>query len=331
MFKMSCVLAVVGLVLAGCTDGGSDSSAPPSSAAPDPAMTRIEAGMCFSGTVKDEDDVAPDPATSVGCDDPHSWETIAVLDIPARFLKGSTDEEKLANRTELAKTERSKFSQRFAQKMFPRCYRELWRVTGVDAISDEDLYPTGRFGSDSVWLNVTPPQQWTEGTPQAICSVFFHGATPDSKSERGSVSQWKPLKLTSDSSETITSGYLTGGYPVSLRQCSPGSCTKRHDAEVLWRFNARAVFAKDFLAGQNPKAVDNQAHQEILRFCGDALRKVRGNDAISGAAGWRFYDEDVENGVLDDDEGVLMLGCSYLRPGNFPAGWHAWNLDGRAA
>src|SRR5688572_30224284 len=83
--------------LAGC--GGSDEK-------PKPDAADIKAGVCIASDIADEDDRAPDLDSVVDCSEPHVYEILDVVDLPKEALAGKTDEEKLANRKDLATIEK---------------------------------------------------------------------------------------------------------------------------------------------------------------------------------------------------------------------------------
>lgn len=319
------MIVVAGLVLAGC--GGESAGKQDDRAPADPAMTRIEAGMCFAAAMPDGTGIAPDPATAVDCDQPHSWETITVQAIPARDLAGATDEEKLAHRAELAGADPlSDESREFAEQFAPQCRQEIRQMSGLAGISDADLNVTSKFGGDIMWFTLTPAAQWTSGAPEMICSVMFHQQVPEQGADESDPEAWKPLQLRSATKDPILTTYLTDGFPTELRVCYPNGCDEDHVTETLWRFDARAVFGKDFLAGTDPLNPPEEASRRINELCLAALQRVPGHETASGGIGWGFLADTMEAPVVHD-RAYLSLGCQYSHEAALGSGWHAWSSD----
>jgi len=268
-------LVVLGLSLSGCTKA-------------DNADPVIKAGTCIAEDVADANDRAPELSSVVDCSQPHVYEVLAVIDLPAAALAGETQQEKLANRTDLATVDQKKPSSRkraFTSFTDRRCAIALQEFAGYDAVELGSTDARAAMvvpvlaGSVTVpWVNVSPKEQWLNDERQAICSARFSAAQ-----KPGSTAAAPAKSVSSTDSKPIIAKASTPHLPVSLRQCTSydakgtrtlTSCDRRHYSEILFNFSAKAVMGQEFVDAVDPDSLTDEQYAELDKICAPALASV---------------------------------------------------------
>jgi hypothetical protein len=166
------------------------------------------------------------------------------------------------------------------------CATSLQRVTGYD-----EVHPGGVKAAEAhvipALLGVTPgytvmpEKEWLEGRQQVVCSARFEDLRSKSSGRRPT----RPRASPDDA--LLLSSVRSASFPVGLRPCraydqprkkvSLASCTRPHVAEMLFSFEAAAVFDQKFLnrlkKNPTPKLFDR-----FDRVCAEALPVLLGQD-----------------------------------------------------
>jgi hypothetical protein len=256
----------------------------------------IEPGVCIANDTKDQGDLVPDLMSIVGCDTPHVYEVYDIIDLPSAALSGSTRQERIENRDDLAlpselpddSAERQAFEQ-FAER---ECASSLQRVTGLDELELRDasaesaqVVPALR-GINAPWYTVMPEKEWLHGRRQVVCSARFEepdhhdpGRTP-AKPQTSADTRMLITKV-SDKSLPIEFRQCRA-YDKKRRQVSSRSCAEPHVDEALFYFEADEVFNGKFIQGlvERPTARKFDQFDEV---CTDALPHLLGPDVDRSA------------------------------------------------
>jgi len=297
------------ILLIGLTGCGSDSEKP--------KAAEIKAGDCIAKDIADEDDRGPDLNSVVDCSEPHVYEILDVVDLPKEALKGKTEKERLANRTDLATTESDEDEQtsaewdaylKFGQRV---CNSALRTMAGYDDIAVNGIeaekagvVPVLGGQAQGPWFNVMPARQWLDGKRQIICSVRFTEPVPkDIDEEFPEDLDVKPVS--SKNGKPLITTASSPGFPARFRQCtvfdakevsSIVGCDKQHYSENLFTFNADAVFDAGFMKGLNQNKPTDAEYEAFDRACRGAFPSVMGKDydkskvRSSGFPGFRWGD-----------------------------------------
>ena len=283
------LLLLFGLVLTGCGGGDSNPKTTPD----------VQAGTCVAKEIDDEDDKAPDLNSVVDCSKPHVYEITDVIDLPDAALSGKTDEEKLANRKDLATTESDEGEENSAQFdaytafAFPACRAALTTATGYDGIAvdgvdakEAGLMPLLGGQIQPLWFNVMPKEQWLEGKRQVICSARYTEPAPKDFDE--DYPEDLPTKpVSSENSKPLLAAASSSSFPVVFRWCTTWDekeknvnvgCDKQHYSENLFQFNAIEVLDQDFVNKIKPKKATDAEYKELDRVCAKTLPQVMSKD-----------------------------------------------------
>ncbi|GAA3519101.1 hypothetical protein GCM10022234_13300 [Aeromicrobium panaciterrae] len=280
--------------LAAC--GGSDSGGPHDTKGDEPAkLVEPRSGQCIGTEVPDGDDLAPDMTSVVQCSELHSYEIVAVVDIPADMLSGTTDTEKLARRTELATIsgEDTELRKRLRTEVYSLCDGPFREATGLGqaTVVKKSATEVGLKlppGPVSQWYNLSPPKLWLKGTAQAICSFRFAPETEDDV-----VSKVTPIR--SNTTNPAMSSYLSRKLPAGLRSCWDNTadkavpCDGPHDQELMWIIDMKAVYGKDYLKGANLEDVKDADFTKLADACVEPYNQTGGHLAGRIGMGFRFF------------------------------------------
>ena len=274
-------LAVVTAVLAGCGEQEPEKDPGP----------RIASGVCVAQQTTDQGNIVPDFSTIVDCTERHTYEVFGQLDVPRQAITGTTRSQRAANRDDLAlPRELTRDSnQRVAFEKFAdrECLRSWQTITGYARVepngtkaADAEVLPA--FLGVTLGYSVVPEKEWLEGRQEVLCHARFEEPETAQGGERDARPRSSPT------SALLVSGALSPGFPAELRACRAyendkretilmRSCTDRHVAEVLFFFEADAVFGKGFVERirkrPTPKKFDR-----FDQACADALPVLLGND-----------------------------------------------------
>ncbi len=269
--------AILAITLAGCGD---------SEEKPKPAAAEVKAGDCVAKDIADENDRAPDLDSIVACSEPHVYEIVEVVDLPEKALSGTTDEEKLANRKDLATwptgEEEEPTSQKIAYYEFTdtACVDEYIRVSGLGDVSvngvdakDANVAPALEAGFHQ-WINVTPRDQWLDGKRQLICSFRF------GEVEAGTYDETPPARLvTSKTDKALFTTLGSSDLPAELRSCDETNhCDRQHGSETLFHFDAQSVLDEKLVNGIDPEKPTDQQLKQLDRTCEDAVPSLMDED-----------------------------------------------------
>lgn len=264
--KFALVSVGLALVLTGCSD---DSPAPP------------EAGQCFAQEVRDGSDVAPDFGSEVSCTEPHVYEVVEVLPIPDQYLSGESDDELLENRSELADVSdaASDSATSMREEVYPRCSPAVRQAAGLSDLTAQgataDELDVSLSGLQSVWFNLTSPEQWVDGQTDVVCMIRY-------QSDSDGDGPQPLLPVTSPDERPLITRYTDGSvWPTELRTCfAPDAgddiaCDEPHDQEVLFRLDARAALGESFLRGEDlTESVDSDDADTLFRLCGEVYGQL---------------------------------------------------------
>jgi hypothetical protein len=280
------------ILVSGCGSGGSDGVATSADkASAEKTTTLAAAGDCIAGEVDDEGDKAPDLDTVADCSEPHLYEISAVVDLPDSVLSGETDEEKLANRVELAtpsgSSELSSVKAQYVAFAEEACADAALGVVGWGSLSlqgvsadDAQLQPLALMASP-VWINVMPEDEWLAGNTQLICSSRFSEPRLDASGVTVALPAAAPFS--SPDAQPLMSHFATQGFPVELRACELAAeegtrtylgCDEEHYAEFLFTYDALAVLGADFVNAVDPAKVSDEQYARIDQVCIDALDQL---------------------------------------------------------
>lgn len=226
----------------------------------DPAP-EIKPGICVADETRDQGDVVPDLSSIVDCRRLHAYEVYDIIDLPSTALTGSTRQERIDNRDDLAVPSElpDDSAQREAYEEFAEheCATSLQRVTGFDELElrgtsaeDARVVPALR-GADAPWYSVMPEKQWLDGRRQVVCSIRFEDPE-SSEPGRPPIKRW-----TTSTDRPLVTQVGTASFPVELRQCrayddkrstvDASPCAEPHVDEALFFFEADAVFGTTFI------------------------------------------------------------------------------------
>jgi hypothetical protein len=310
--------AIFVITLAGC---GGDSE--------EPKAAEIKAGVCIAKDIADEDDRAPDLNSVVDCSEPHVYEILDVVDLPDNALSGNTDEEKLANRKDLATIEKGEDTSKEYEAFYEFlsvCDTALRETTGyadatVNGVSAEDsnLWPAVAAGIHAPWFNVTPEDQWLDGNPQLICSARFGDPSADAEEDAPA----KPLS--SPNEKPLLADMGSASFPIEYRPCDDDKavsvavgCDRPHHAEMLFSFEAGPVLEERLVTrlekelkddNADPTQLPKDVHDDLDRVCTEALPAVMTDDfdtsVLTGkgfvAAPFDEYNQTIVCGLVPTD------------------------------
>lgn len=298
------------VLLAGC-DGSSPSPKPTTTI---PAAKPIpEAGDCMAKEVPDLDDFAPDLNSRVDCTKPHVYEVTAVLDVPERFLTGTTPQEIMAQRKTLATvSNESKANKKFDDYAWKRC-----RAAGVAAARLSGLKLRGTSAVDAnvyaavvdvnEWLNLLDAGNWAKGNTKFLCTIRYskHQTVLPDREEPP-----EPEAIRSPSKNPVMASFLAKDFPLHHRQClaigagrtgTPRSCEKPHQGEMLFSFDARPVFGTKFVQSIGLDLPSKAEARKLNEPCIDALPSFLGVD----------YDKDLTAVTKIGSQGWVAQGAYY--------------------
>ena len=276
------IWSVLGLVLvaSGC-----------SYISPEKDSPQIKPGVCVTSETQDQGDLVPELSTIVDCDKPHIYEIYDIIQLPESALAGSTRQELIDNRDDLALpselTDDSEERQAFEAFAERECVTSLQRVTGYDELTlgkasaeDARIVPALR-GVNAPWFTVMPEKEWLEGRREVVCSARFE--EPE-HTESGRT----PAKAqTSSDARMLVTRISDNKLPVEFRQCraydearrevSAAPCAEPHVDEALFYFEADGVFDTKFITSivkqPTPKKFDR-----LDKVCTDALPQILGRE-----------------------------------------------------
>ena len=304
--RIAVVVVSAAVILGGCTDSksGSKADSKPSatSTAIPAAKTVPKVGQCMAKEVPDLDDFAPDFNSRVDCTKPHIYEIIAVTDVPARFLKGKTPNERIAQRTKLATVANEEDKPaKFSEFIGTGCGTATAKASGVSAFkfngkSADDVYASPTPRGAATWINMIDAGNWAEGNRKFVCTIRYTkkpGGSPDGK----------PGAIKSTSDAPAVQKFFTKDFPLNRRQCvayqAPGeggllACDKQHYGEMFVAFDAYPAFGRDFLEEIGLNEPTEEQLKKLNSPCIDALPALLGNDydkdvtavAERGGGGW---------------------------------------------
>jgi hypothetical protein len=275
------LLALVGLAL---VSTACDATGPGKSAEPLP----IEAGVCVKNETKDQGHPVPDLTTIVDCRTPHAYEVYDILDVPADALTGTTRQERIDNRDDLALpsglADDSAQRQAFEEFSELACATSLQQVTGYDVLTlrdasaeDARIVPALR-GISAPWYSVMPEDEWLDGRRQVVCSARLE--EPD-YTKPGS----NPVHPRASDKRMLITRVSNPSLPVGFRQCRAydkkrekvlaSSCAVPHVDEALFYFEASGVFDKSFISSIRKKPTPKK-FDRLDKVCNDALTQILG-------------------------------------------------------
>lgn len=251
----------------------------------------IKPGICVADESQDQGNVGPDLSSIVDCRRPHTYEVYDIIDLPAKALTGTSRQERIDNRDDLAlprelrddSRERRAFEE-FAER---RCARSLLRVTGYDGVQlrrtsapDARVVPALR-GINAPWYTVMPEDEWLSGRRQLLCSARFEDpdhTEPGRTPVKPRVSADDRMILPSAAHDSLPVDFRQcRGYDNKRRQVAPVSCNEPHVDEALLTFEATGVFGTKFV-----KSIERRpTPQKFDRFdeaCADAFVWLLGPD-----------------------------------------------------
>lgn len=296
-------LIVAGLILAGC-DGGSPSPKPTETI---PAAKPIpEVGQCLAQEVPDLDDFAPDLDSRVECTEPHIYEVTAVVDVPARLVKGKTPKELVAQRNELARLDDDDADRRaFSRYSGEQCGVAAAQALGVSSLelkgtSAEEARVNVWLRDASSWINILDAGNWAKGNTKIVCTIRYNKHQTGG-GDRGELPD--PESIRSRSSDPVVRSFLTKDFPLRHRQCvtlagsdklTPLSCERQHQGEMILSFDARPVLGTRFVESIGLDEPTKKQTKTLNQPCIDALPSFLGESydedltavARRGGAGW---------------------------------------------
>jgi hypothetical protein len=300
------IMAVVaaGAVLSGCSGSAEEKA--------EPEVVQAKEGQCVAKEVDDGIDPAPDFTTVVPCTEPHVYGVVGVVPIPEKYLEGTTDKEKLAQRAVLAKpgeVEPGSTRAEMMKDVFPTCEPKFSAQLGFDDLSvrDKSAAEAGLrpyFGA-GYWYNVTSKEQWLDGQTAVLCTIRLYDL-PKGEEEASLLPTAGP-----DDAPLLTH-YFDESFPLDLRRCIDADsrklfapCDGPHWDEMLYSIDMRAVYGKNFVRGQDLTNVDEASFAKIKRACTDPYAQAGLTLPAGREMSFRFPDE--------QDEDYLILSCA-LRP-----------------
>ncbi len=293
--RLIAVAALLAL-LAACSGSSASDAGGKKSDGP-PKLVKPQAGQCVAKEIPDGKDFAPDMTTVVPCSEPHAYEIVAVVAIPDEMLSGTTDVEKLARRSELndVGNNDSPLRKKLKDEVYPLCAEPFREASGLGQMTvagktakEADLRIP--FGPASEWDTLSPPQLWTEGVTEAVCSYRFAPPT-----DGDVVSPVTPIR--SNNTNPAMSSYLSRKFPAALRACMDDkasksiSCTSAHDQELMWVIDMKAVYGKDFLKGAKLTDVNEADFAKLRQACADPYSQSGGILAGKIGMGFRFFSD----------------------------------------
>lgn len=340
MIRSGVVALAAAVVLTACV-GGSDPKPSPTKTAASKLVTP-KAGDCFADADSKLADADPDFTSKVKCTKPHLYEVTGTSHIPDRYLEapgGPTSKVKEDYGDEQVADDLS-----FALFARTTCSAHLWQSLGVDAagvsvsgvyLSEIDAVP-GMAGI--VYQHtVTPEPRWSKDEHDLICFAEFE----ELSGGKGSKS---PGAVSSYNLEPVAAKFLGSHFPDERRLClvssaedepEPEPCTRAHDAEIVFTYDARHAFGLSFVNKVvKAEGRDDKISDRIINVCRDFLPKVLkspvapdlfvwGSIDFDGYSGWTLppdhasesYPYPVQCQVWpSDDELVLAPGTVVHRP-----------------
>jgi hypothetical protein len=310
VIRSAAVVLAAAVVLTACV-GGSD---PKPAATTTPASTAVtpKAGDCFADADSKLDPADPDFSTKVKCTTSHLYEVTGVSRVPARFLKPAADPDDpgATVRDRLLEADGTG-DQGFAQYASTTCSDHLWRTMGVDAedirsgdarLSEIGAYPAA---AGIVYRHtLTAEPDWSKGPHGLICFAEFR----DPREDQGAAA---PASVSSYNLKTVAGRFLSSHFPVERRRCyvqsdeyedevELGPCTRAHESEVVFTYNARLAFGTRFVKeamradeDDETDAADDKIMDRTVQVCRDILPKVlaRPIDSELFVSGWSAVDQ----------------------------------------
>ncbi|MDQ3156706.1 MAG: septum formation family protein [Actinomycetota bacterium] len=303
--RSAVVVVSTAVILGGCTDSKSGSKAGSKPSATSTAIPAAQAvpkvGQCLAKEVPDLDDFAPDFNSRVDCTKPHIYEVTAVTDVPARFLKGKTPKERIAQRTQLATVANEDKSPKLSEFIGTGCGAASANATGLSKFkfngkSAQGVYASPISRGAATWINMIDAGNWAEGRRKFVCTIRYTkkpGGSPDGA----------PGAVRSKSDAPAFHNFFTKDFPLNRRQCvayqagGEGeliACDKQHYGEMFVDFDAYETFGPDFLESIGLNEPTEKQWKKLNSPCVDALPTILGKDydkdvtavAERGLGGW---------------------------------------------
>lgn len=305
MIRSAIAALAAAFVLTACV-GGSD---PKPAASPVSKAVAPRAGDCFADADSKLDVADPDFSTKVKCTKRHLYEVTGVSAVPVRFLEPAEDPED----PEATVRERLMGSDGggggFAQHASATCSNHLWRAMGVDAeaIRRTRLSEIGAYPATAGVVyrqTLTPEPAWGKGEHRLICFAEFR----DPSENQGAAA---PASVSSYNLKPVVGRFLGSHFPVERRRCyvqsdeyedevEVGPCTRAHDSEVVFTYNARLAFGTRFVkeamrADEDDEidAADDKVMDRLQKVCRDILPKILAGpiDSELFVSGWAAIDQ----------------------------------------
>jgi hypothetical protein len=337
VIRSAIVAIAAAAVLTACV-GGSDPKPAPTQTAKAKSVGP-KAGDCLADADSKLDLADPDFSTKVKCTKPHLYEVTGVSPVPDRFLDDPGDPKSTIKEEPLEQDGPDELS--FARYARLTCSNHLWDTMGVEAANIRSgrtrLSEIGAFPAVSGVAyrhTLTPEPKWSKGEHELICFAEFR----DPAVNQGPAA---PTPVSSYNLKPVAEKFLSSHFPSERRRCvvrsaeDDGPCTRAHDAEIIFTYNARLAFGLPFVK----KAIraggrDDKINDRMLKVCRDVLPGllespidpelfVWGWTAMGSYSGWDLptdqapglYDYPVECEVWPIDEGlVLAPGTVVHRP-----------------
>jgi hypothetical protein len=281
--------------LTACVGGSEPDSAPPTTSVAKEVVPR--ARDCFRDDGSTFKDPSPDFATRVKCTKRHLFEVTGSNRGPDRFLDaagrpGDTVRDRLV--TQSGPDQRS-----LEQYAKSSCSKHLWRAMGVDADDIRSdgtrLSEIGAFPvlTDMAYLHtLTPEPAWTKGRHSLICFVEF---------TRPNDGQATAPYVSSYNLKPVFEKFLGRHFPTERRRCavrsgegrtSPEPCTRAHDAEIVFTFDARLAFGLPFVKDAIRTGINDEVIDRMVQLCEDVLPQLLESQISPELTAWIWYGND---------------------------------------
>lgn len=280
------IMSALALISTAC--GSSTPAAEASAAAP------VHAGECFAKEVADLDDVGPNFDSKVACTSPHIYEVADVIAVPSRFLRGTNDKARLANRAALGSFDQESTSAADELHAFAAesCGPVALREAGIShtRVAGKSLAEVGAqlsFGGAQMWFNLSSRKAWLAGQHQVVCSVRYMKYTR-------SAADAEPAPIRSASRHPAFYDFLTSDFPEARRQCvmfdtqlrySLNPCTAQHYGEMFFSYDAKRAFGERFVSGLDPDDLTERASEKLSDPCFNALSSLIGDNYSAKLSG----------------------------------------------
>lgn len=285
------------VVLTACV-GGSDPKPSPTKTAASKLVTP-KAGDCFADADSKLADADPDFTSKVKCTKPHLYEVTGTSPIPDRYLEGSQStlrDRLLGDDGPLVAS--------FWRYATAACSSHVWDAMGVEA----DGIRSGRLRLSEIGgmpaasgvtyqYVLTPDPGWSDGERELICFAQF--TDPDDEGV--------PTAVTSYNLKPVVDKYLGRHFPSERRRCDvragrdeidAESCTRAHDSEVIFSFDARFAFGVRFVKEVITSGLTDDANDRMMKVCDDVLPQLLGRRINPALDSWFWYGHDAGGGWI---------------------------------